>query len=119
MLRKVPDDARSRLPPEQPNVSRSVLAERILKAAQDREFDRPVFEPAQSNGASRRHLRPAIASGLRRAGSSLLGFDRGHMPDILDIALKKISYLFHRRAERETVPEFGKVNRRPRPFLLS
>jgi hypothetical protein len=39
MLRGVLDDACSRLPPGQKGVSRSLLAERILKAARDGERD--------------------------------------------------------------------------------
>ena len=39
LLRSVLDDAWSRLPPDQTNVSRAVLAERILKAARTGERD--------------------------------------------------------------------------------
>jgi hypothetical protein len=39
ILRGVLDDAWSRLPPDQTNVTRSLLAERILKAARDGERD--------------------------------------------------------------------------------
>jgi hypothetical protein len=39
LLRNVLDDAWSRLPPGQTNVSRSLLAERILKAASEGERD--------------------------------------------------------------------------------
>jgi hypothetical protein len=39
LLRSVLDDAWSRLPPGQTNVSRSLLAERILKAARNGERD--------------------------------------------------------------------------------
>jgi hypothetical protein len=61
-------------------------------------------------------LRPC--QDLAQPFAAFLDLDRRLVPDIFDIALKKVGDLFHRRAKRETVPEFGEINRGPWPFML-
>jgi hypothetical protein len=48
-----------------------------------------------------------------------LRLDRDLVANILDVAVQEVSYLLNGRAERETISEFGQINRRPRPFALS
>jgi hypothetical protein len=48
-----------------------------------------------------------------------LRLDRDLVANILDVAVQEVSYLLNGCAERETISEFGQINRRPRPFASS
>jgi hypothetical protein len=82
MLRNVLEDAWSRLPPGQTGVTRSLLAERILKAAKTGERVRPAFERARSQrwsisdskaaGDLRRLKTKGCYSGVTASGKPML-----------------------------------------------
>src|SRR5215831_17096381 len=56
---------------------------------------------------------------MRSPACCSLRLDRDLVANILDIAVQEVSHLLNGRAERETIPEFGQVDRRPGPFAPS
>jgi len=56
---------------------------------------------------------------MRSLACRSLRLDRDLVANILDIAVQEVSHLLNGRAERETISEFGQVDRRPGPFAPS
>jgi hypothetical protein len=50
---------------------------------------------------------------------NFVGLDLDLMAHVIDVPLQEIRDLLDRRAERETVPKLGNVNREPGPCMLS
>ena len=56
---------------------------------------------------------------MRSLARHPLRLDRDLVANILDIAVQEVSHLLNGRGERETISEFGQINRRPGPFAPS
>jgi hypothetical protein len=56
---------------------------------------------------------------MRSLAFRSLRLDRDLVANILDVAVQEVGYLLNGRAERETISEFGQINRRPRRFASS
>jgi hypothetical protein len=50
---------------------------------------------------------------MRSLACRSLRLDRDPVANILDIAVQEVSHLLNGRAERETISEFGQIDRRP------